>query len=279
MSESTPPSSRNAILIAGAIFGLYLAAVISFSYIGQTHLRRAMLEQERLGLEKQATAVSHLIAIQQRTLDSLSVSPQMQAFLAVHDRGGPSSPGLNSDATAVSGALAKFRETLIHNGQTVFEKIALVGNNGHALLEVGDEDADDAAQTDPAYMLGRPGTVHIVRGVAGFTLALTSDVPHEGAPAGYLIAVVDVATAVRPLLTAGHGRSGSHRTALLGPGDEVLATGLDRDPDGWRTEAENANGPLLSVPVKGTGLQIVDLPHTATVIVYLTSPLFLAALA
>lgn len=279
MSEPTPPGNRNSILIAGTIFGLYLAALISFSYIGQTHLRRAMLEQERLGLEKQATAVSHLLATQQGTLDSLSVSPEIQALLAVHDPGRPGGPGLSSDARAVSAALAKFRETLIHNDQTVFEKIAFVANNGHALLEVGDRDADDAAQTDPAYKPGKPGSVHIVRGVEGFTLTLTSKVLHQGAPAGSLIAVFDVATALRPLLTAGYGRSGSHRTALLGPGDEVLATGLDLDPDSWRTEAENTDGPLLSAPVTGTGLHIVELPHTATAIVYLTSPLFLAALA
>jgi len=279
MSESTPPSSRNAILIAGAIFGLYLAALISFSYIGQTHLRRAMLEQERLGLEKQATAVSHLLTIQQGTLDSLSVSPEIQALLAVNDPGRPSGPGLSSDATAVSGALAKFRESLVHNGQTVFEKIAFVGKNGHALLETGDKDADDGAQTDPAYQPGKPGRVHIVRGVEGFMLTLTSKVLHEGAPAGYLAAVVDVATALRPLLTAGHGRSVRHRTALLGPGDEVLATGLDHDPDSWRTEVGNTDGPLLSAPVAGTRLRIVDLPHTAAAMVYLTSPLFLAALA
>ena len=279
MSEPTPPGNRNAILIAGTIFGLYLAALISFSYIGQTHLRRTMLEQERLSLEKQATAVSHLLTIQQGTLDSLSVSPEIQALLAVHDPGRPGGPGLSSDARAVSAALAKFRETLIHNDQTVFEKIAFVANNGQALLEVGDRDADDAAQTDPAYKPGKPGSVHIVRGVEGFTLTLTSKVLHQGAPAGSLIAVFDVATALRPLLTAGYGRSGSHRTALLGPGDEVLATGLDLDPDSWRTEAENTDGPLLSAPVTGTGLHIVELPHTATAIVYLTSPLFLAALA
>ena len=59
----------------------------------------------------------------------------------------------------------------------------------------------------------------------------------------------------------------------------MLATGLDLDPDSWRTEAENTDGPLLSAPVTGTGLHIVELPHTATAIVYLTSPLFLAALA
>ena len=132
---------------------------------------------------------------------------------------------------------------------------------------------------DPAYQPGKPGRVHIVQGVEGFTLTLTSKVLHEGTPAGYLAAVVDVATALRPLLTAGHGRSGSHRTALLGPGDEVLAAGLDHDPDSWRTEARNTDGPLLSAPVAGTGLHIVDLPHTATAMVYLTSPLFLAALA
>jgi diguanylate cyclase (GGDEF)-like protein len=276
MSEPTPPSGRNAILIAGAILGLYLAALISFSYIGQTHLRRAMLEQERLGLEKQATAVSHFLVLQQGALDGLSVSPEIQALLADHDGGKPGDPGLSGDTTVVSGALEKFRGTLVHNGQTVFEKIALVGNNGHALIEVG---GDDAAQTFAAHEAGKPGRVHISQGAEGFSLTLTSKVLREGTPAGYLAAAVDSATVLSPLLTADYGRSGSHRTALLGPGDEVLAAGLDHDPDSWRTEAENADRPLLSAPVAGTGLHIVDLPHTATSIVYLTSPLFLAALA
>jgi diguanylate cyclase (GGDEF)-like protein len=275
MSEPTPPSGRNAILIAGAIIGLYLAALISFSYIGQTHLRRAMLEQERLGLEKQATAVSHFLAIQQATLNGLSVSPEIQALLA--DRGGdkPSGLGLNSDTVVVSAALEKLRETLKHSGQTVFKRIAFVANNGQALLEVGDKDAHEATQAHPTFAPERPGRVRIARGAEGFNLTLTSKVLREGAPAGYLTAVIDVATALRPLLTAGYGSSGSHRTALLGPADEVLAAGLDS----WRTAAENADGPLLSVPVAGTRLHIVDLPHTATTMVYLTSPLFLAALA
>ena len=194
-----------------------------------------MLEQERLGLEKQATAVSHLLATQQGTLDSLSVSPEIQALLAEHDGGRPGDPGLSGDTRVVSGVLAKFRGTLIHNDQTVFEKIALVGNNGHALIEVGDDDADDAAETFAAYKPGKPGRVHISQGVEGFTLTLTSKVLQQGTPAGYLIAVFDMATALRPLLTAGYGRSGSHRTALLGPEDEVLAAGLDLDPDSWRT--------------------------------------------
>ncbi|MBT8429038.1 MAG: EAL domain-containing protein [Gammaproteobacteria bacterium] len=275
MSESPPPSSRNTILIAGAVIGLYLAALISFSYIGQTHLRRAMLEQELLGLEKQATAVSHLLAVQQGMLDSLSASPEIKALLAAHDPGKP----FSADTATVSGARKQLREILQHDGQTVLEKIALVGKNGHALLEVGDKDAHDAAETYPAFLARKPGRVHIEQGAGGYTLTQTSKVLHDGTPAGYLAAMVDVATAFKPLLTAGYGRSGSHRTALLGPRDEVLAAALDHDPDSWRIEARNSDGPLISVPVAGTGLHIVDLPHTAAAMVYLTSPLFLAALA
>ena len=48
MSDGHQLGSRNAILIAGSIMVLYLAALISFGYVGQLRLVESLKEQEQL---------------------------------------------------------------------------------------------------------------------------------------------------------------------------------------------------------------------------------------
>ncbi len=278
MASKRQPRSRNAILIVGSVMALYLAMLISVGYIGQMRLRESLREQEQLSVEKQATAIGYFLHNQQESVDELSESQQIRTFLANRDLGMSMRYGLRASLNAISRAFEHARTSKMLHGHPVFSRIAFVENNGHVLLEVGDTNIIDAQQTYAVHETRKPGQIDIRAGVEGPILTFTSTVLHKGKPAGYLAAKVDAITMLRPLLALGGTASNRHRTALLDPRDKVVVAGAADWVAQYKAVQESGKG-LLTASVEGSQLRVVDLPHSANSQGFLTSPLFLAALA
>ena len=56
-TQSARRGRHRAIQALGILLGLYLTALIAFGHFGQQGLRAALVEQEQLSIEKQATAI------------------------------------------------------------------------------------------------------------------------------------------------------------------------------------------------------------------------------
>jgi len=279
MSSRHPPGSRNAILFAGTVMVLYLGALISFGYVGQQRLLEALQEQEQLAVEKQASSIAYFIRQQQGALGRLSENQQIKAFLTKRSLGmyPQASPG--DGLQGISQVFEQTRDKVKRHGLPVFRKIALVENNGHVLLEVGGPDTLDARQTYSVHKTRTPGDVRIAHTQEGAVLTFTSAVLRKGKPAAFLAAEVDGAAMLQPYLRLSGTAAEQHDTALVDHRDQVVVA---QDTKNWaaryRAALENSE-PLLVAPVQGTRLRVLDLPHNASTPGFLTSPLFLGALA
>jgi len=279
MSKRHKPGSRNAILIAGTVMVLYLAALISFGYVGQQRLLESLQEQEQLGVEKQANAIAHFLTQQQNVLDQLSENLQIKAFLTKRSLGMYPHPSPGDGLQDISKAFEQLSKREKQHGLHVFGKIAFVANNGHVLLEVGGSDAVDARQTYSVHEIRMPGNVRISHAQEGALLTFTSAVIHKGKPAAYLAAEVDGVAMLRPFLRLGGTASDRHDTALVDDLDRVVvAHDLLDWADRYKAAKENHES-LFAARVADTPFRVVDLPHTTNAPGFLTSPLFLGALA
>jgi diguanylate cyclase (GGDEF)-like protein len=277
MTETRNWGSNNAIVLIGALMGVYLAVLIAFGYFGQQRLQEALHEQQQLNIEKQATAVAYFLADQQETLVELSENPQLQDFLANRDLQMTMSNGLQANLKAVAREFDQVLELKRAHGRPIFNNVALIESNGRTLIEAGDKRTADVPRTDPVRKDGRIGRMH--KSSSGAVLTFTAPVVSKGEPVGYVAADIDAASMLQPFLADRGGFRHRNRTALVGPHDEVIVAGDQGDWSQWRIEAQKKAVPLLASKVSNTELSLVQFPDTASNQGFLTSPLLLTALS
>ena len=280
MAPAHHRKNGNAIVIAGALLGLYLAALIAFGYLGQSRLREALAAQELLSIEKQAATVAYFLADLQGSLDRLSESGQLRTFFANRKPGMPVSGGpQHAGLLAVSRDFERFRDLKRAYGEPAFGSIALVENNGQVLLEVGGTEAVEGNRTHRVRKAPDLGRLRIDAGTEGATLTFTAAVIHRDEPAGYLVAVVDAPNILRPFLADRGDLPQQVRTVVLvDPRDGVVAANRGHDGSRWLSEAQDRGDTVLSANVADTGLRILTLPDLSGTREFFTSPLFLSAL-
>ena len=109
MKRPAQSSGYRAIQIVGVLIGLYLATLVGVAYVGQARFHDALVEQERLSIEKHASTIDFFLATQQAAIDELAQSRTVHTFLANRDLGMSMRYGLRASLSAIS---RDFRHTL-----------------------------------------------------------------------------------------------------------------------------------------------------------------------
>jgi diguanylate cyclase (GGDEF)-like protein len=275
-------TGHNTIRLVGLLLGLYLVVLIAFGYLGQRQLTAALVEQEQLSIEKQATAVGYFLSAQQAISDELAASRAITTYLANRDLGMSMQYGLRASLQGVERAFERTIENKRANGKPVFDNIAFVEPNGHVLVEV-DQRADRTVQAaDNAPTARRAPTIPGSLAVGGrdnaVHLTFTAPIHYKDEFFGYLAARVG-AGAIAPLLAEAKTTQNQRRTALLNHDGRIIVTNTSEDWNYWRNRARRHDETMISADVPGSRFRIVSFPDVSALHGMLISPLFLAALA
>lgn len=279
MKNRTANGGHRVIQLVGVLLGLYLAVLIAFGYVGQSRLTQALIEQEQLTIEKQATAINYVIASQQSVIEELAEGVPVQTYLANRDLGMTMQYGLNASLLAVKREFRRVLRDKVVAEQAVFRRITFVQSNGRPLLEV---DADKPEQSAQRYHVQPPlvpGTLFVKHREDGVFLHFTTPVMYKQEAVGYLSADVDAERLVLPLLADTEIPQADRRTALVDRDDRVIAAGSPGSWRRWRARAREQEEIVVSTEVAGGRFHLVSFPDTRTRQSALASPLFLAALS
>ncbi|MDJ0740489.1 MAG: EAL domain-containing protein [Gammaproteobacteria bacterium] len=270
---------QRAIRVIGALLGLYLAVITAFGYVGQNRLREALIEQQQLSIEKQATAVGYFLSSQQAVIDDLAESRAFAGYLVNRDRGVSMRDGLQEGLAAMSQDFKRVIDNKFVGGQAVFSAIAFIESDGHMLVEVDRHNSSGAPQ---AYKVRAPllaGRLHVDRRDDRVFLVFTAPVIHDDKAIGYIAADVNARVVMQPLLAATDRAAHRLRTAMVDHDDRVIVANNVHAWKDWRTRAAQDGDTLISAKVAGQRFRIVSRPDVEALHGVLVSPMFLAALA
>ena len=276
-TSSNNSSGRRVIQVLGVALGLYLGALIAFVYLGQQGLRTALMEQEQLSIEKQATAIGYFLASQRAVIDELASTHAPLSFLRHRTRERQTDDTWRTGTAAVQNDFQQVLKSKTVAGRPVFSSIALVTNDGRNLIEVRNTvTQSERYRVRPAVT---PGGLVIDRRDQRVFLTVTAPVHLDGRSDWYLAADIDAHMVLRPLLADTGRASLQQRTALVAEDDRVIAANGDHDWERWRTRATQRGDAIISADVIDQRFRVVSLPNLSVLQGALTSPLFLAALA
>ena len=280
MDTSSLRNSNATIVVTGILLSLVLAALVGSTYVGQTRLHEALVEQEQLGIDKKAESIAFFLAQHRDAVEQLAQSRPLAMYLADRERGMSMQNGLRLSLMAVTREFEYFIGSSGDRGRAVFQRIAFVEENGHLLLDVG---RGSNGNTEQSYQVLRTttgaGEVRVRQGNEGAVLTLSAPVIRNGRAAGYVIADLPVVESLSPLLRDHKAGSPIRRTALITNAGTVLAAADGEDWNGWRTTADKAGEAVLEAGVKGTDFFVVTLPGDAINHSVVTSPWFVVALS
>jgi diguanylate cyclase (GGDEF)-like protein len=282
MRKRQASTGQRTIRIVGLLLGLYLTILIAFGYIGQQRLSEALVEQQRLSIERQATAVGYFLSGQQALVDDLAASRAIQTFLANRDLGMSMEYGLRASLMGVKRTFVHLLESKRVSDRPVFNRVALVEPGGRLLLDVstaGVDRAGDRRDRDEAFAPPAAGSLQVDRDRRGTRLTFTAPIRYKDRSVGHVAATTDAGTTLRPLL-ADPGNTGHlRRTALVDHDDQVVVANNGLDWSDWRSRAKRLGDKLISARVPGNRFAIVSFADVSALQGMLISPLFLAALA
>jgi diguanylate cyclase (GGDEF)-like protein len=290
MPRSKAIAGQRTIRLVGLLIGLYLTILIAFGYSGQLHLTEALVEQERLSIEKQATAIGYFLSAQQALVNDVAASRPMQTFLANRDLGMSMEYGLRASLMAVKRDFEHLLKSKRVSERAVFNRAVLIEPDGQVLLDVtagGGTLAARGPTGQPARQAtgDRPATPqgarspYIERAPDGVQLTFTASIPYKEHSAGQVAASTDAASVLRPLLADAGDPAHHRRTALVDRDDRVIVANNGHDWTNWRGRANVQGEQLIIAPVPGGRFTIVSFADVSPLQGVLISPLFLAALA
>ena len=272
-------AGSTAILVAGLLLSMYLAALLGLGNIGQVHLREAVAEQARHSIEEQASLVADFLNAGRESLLKLADS---EAVKAVFDAGYPAARGRQERDANLAALLLLLEQAVTNQGideRRVFDRIACVADNGNLLHAVGEGSQPAADQTHALHSATQLDGLVLARGTGGTVLTISVPVIVIGQPGGYLLGDIDARGLLHKLFGLPAWASEFGRTALLGPGDELVVGSDSHDWDNWRTVASDGGHRVQLANVGDTGLRIVRIHASDDPRSFIASPLFLATLA
>ncbi|MCP5300478.1 MAG: EAL domain-containing protein [Chromatiaceae bacterium] len=280
MKPPAQSSGYRAIQIVGVVIGLYLATLVGVAYVGQARFHDALVEQERLSIEKHASTIDFFLATQQAAIDELAQSRTVHTFLANRDLGMSMRYGLRASLSAISRDFRHTLDTKKLSETTIFERVAFVEDDGKVLLEVdanGEVETAHATPRRPAQV----GVIEVESRPAGNNLVYSAPVLHKQKTVGYVVAEIAVAGVLQALLaeSSPHGSHAAHHNALVGTDDKVIVASSDFDWTDWRSQAGGFGSMLVTEPVANGLFLLVSFTEADVLQGILTSPFFLGALA
>ena len=270
--------NHRAIQVVGALLGVYLAMLIGVGYVGQSRLHDALIEQQQLSIEKQATAFSYFFARQQAIVDELSEIRSVQSFLSNRDLGMSMRYGLRASLMTVARDFRRTLETKYIGDTPIFNRIALVENDGQVLLDI-DGGQHRHFESDKPRSVVEPGKLIVEYNEHGVHMIFTAAIEHKGDIVGYIAANVHADSVLRPLLSDFGIAKHRRRTALVDQDDTVIVANSGHDWQHWRRKALDSDTEVLQAGGAGGRFRVVNFPDVDSLRGALTSPLFLAALA
>ncbi|MGB5252802.1 MAG: EAL domain-containing protein [Sedimenticolaceae bacterium] len=267
------------ILVAGLLLSIYLAALIGLGNVGQVHLREAVAAQAQRSIEEQASAVADFLNAGREALLELADSESAQAVFVVDDPDALGRQEPDADLAALLLALEQAVANQVIDERPVFDRIACVSDNGDLLHKVGEGSHSTADQTYSVHRVPRLDPLVVAGGTRGTVLTITVPVIVNGQPGGYLSGDIDTRGLLHKLSGLPAWASQFGHTALLGPGDELVAGSDSHDWNNWRAVASDRGHRLQLADIGDTGLRIVRIDAGDDPRSFIASPLFLVALA
>ena len=273
-------ANHRTIRIVGVLLGLYLAMLVGVAYVGQAHLRDALLEQERLSTEKRAAAIDHLLAGQETLLGGLANGSAVHNYLTNRAAGMSEARGLRASLAAVSRTFHEVMQRPQQAQAAALERLLLVDLSGHPLLEVdgnGEVPHDRYVLHDTQQL----GSMAVKRGTDGLSVLLTVPVVHEERRAGYIVGAVDKSRLLATLLAdSGHIETyHQHATALVDAEGGLIVSNVGADWPDWQARTGRFGDTVVEQSLAADRLRVVTIADLDGMQTLLTSPLFLAALA
>lgn len=278
MKQRKPRAGHRAIQIGGTLLVVYLAALIGFGVVGQRSLRAALVEQEQLSIDKQATALSYFLASQQAVVDELAGSQAVQAFLANRHLGMSMRYGLRASLTTVARTLRRTLDAKRINGRPIFTRMRYADESGATLVDVGAGGDKILPDRSAGPVPPRNDLLEAASDGAGVGLSFAAWVRHKGEPGGRITADLSAVEVLQPLL-ASTGEHSQRRVALVRGNDAALIADARQDWSDWRQRASERDLLVLEAPVGTTGLRVVSVVKLTGIHGALTSPWLLGALA
>ena len=272
-------AGSTAILVASLLLSAYLATLIGLGHIGQVHLRETVAAQTQRSIEQQASAVADYLDAARASLVELAASETAKAVFVTD---APHALGRQRQYAKLAALSPALEQAIMHqeiDGQPAFDRIACIADDGDLLHAVGKPPYSAADQTYSVRSAQRLDPLVVAPGIRGTVLTITVPVIVEDQPVGYLSGDIDVGGRLHRLSGLPAWASAYGHAALLGPGDELVVGSDSHDWKNWRTVARDRGHRLQLAQVGDSGLRMVHLDSGDDPRSFITSPLFLVALA
>lgn len=276
MKDSAILTKTNAIRLGAVLLGSYITLLIGLVYLGQIHLRQSLLEQSRLTIEKQATAINYFLNEQQDQIKEFTKNPTVNAFFANRAMGMSMEYGLRASLEMIRGELKGLCQRKKLLDQPVYSNICFVDGDGTILASAKKTDKHrvDMNSTDIAELDGI--SLHLYPNAGGgYSARYTAGITYRHQLNGLIIADIDLARVILPLLQHSKNNDLNNSLMLIGPDKQVL---VSTKPVGKSYFSSTGSQTPISIPLGRSGYFLEgEIAQNQKML--LTSPWFLSAIA
>ncbi|HHB77274.1 MAG TPA: diguanylate cyclase [Desulfobulbus sp.] len=274
MKVSAILTRTNAIRLGGLILVSYIALLIGLGYLGQVHLRKSLLEQSRLTLEKQAALIHYLLNEQQDTIKELAGNPITNSFFSNRAMGMSMEYGLGTSLEMIHTELNRVlqRKKLFH--QPIFSTIRFVDKDGTILVSTKTKDQQTINVPDiddPDEIL----TQLFPNKKGGYNVRYVAGISYRHQLNGLIFADLNLSGVILPLLQHLGDKKNKNNVMLLGPKGRLL---VSTRPAGAAPQASADHRIKISIPLGDSDYTLQGVIQQNQGML-LTSPLFLSAIA
>ncbi len=276
MHQSTFLTRSNAIRLGGLLLGGYISLLIGLVYLGQIHLRQSLFEQAKLTIEKQASAVNYFLSEQQDEIKEFTKNPALNNFFANRAMGMSMKYGLRASLLTVQNELKRLLNRKKLLGQPVYTAISFVDRDGSILVSTKETEK----QKVRSFHLDGDSAPGVSLRIfdnkkLGYDAYYVATIDYHNQVTGLIIAEVNLAKVVLPLLQHSENNRVDNTLMLIAPHDKILvSTAPVSDPNSFSTRQQTT----LSVPLDDSGYILKGIIRNNQQML-LTSPWFLAAIA
>jgi two-component system sensor histidine kinase/response regulator len=122
-------------LLAGLLFGIFIALLVGKTYLAQTKVQQLGVRNFRQHLEKRASAVSYFFAERQHDLENLAASREVTAFFENQALGMSMLYGLRASLIGIQKTSDRLLTTRKLGDQQIYCRIVFIASSGECLVD------------------------------------------------------------------------------------------------------------------------------------------------
>ena len=276
MKPSQVLTRSNAIRLAGLLLASYISMLIGLVYLGQQHLRQALYEQAQLTIEKQAAAVNYFLSEEQDEIMEFTSHSPLHNFFANRALGMSMEYGLRASLLAVGEELQLLFDRNKLQGRPVYKNISFVDRDGTVLISAGETRKEEIENFSPDINTVPAISLHISSQDNSYSAYYSAAVNSHGQVNGFVVAEINLADVLLPLLRHSVNDQADNSLFLVGPRGEILVSTAGPAPSAM--VFFKGEQPIISIPIDDSGYTLKGVVKNNNQIL-LTSHWILVALA